>query len=132
MTLSGTATVYYVVTAINGRPLMVQVVLLILKPAGSVGATVQLAIAPPELLKVMSLIAEPIVAIWSTAFAILGAAGFTVKGKIIMSIFEALFTITVYTVVAFTSVGVPLMAQVALSILKPAGSVGVVRLPVAQ
>jgi hypothetical protein len=33
-----------------------------------------------------------------------------------MSIFEALFTITVYTVVAFTSVGVPLMAQVALSI----------------
>jgi hypothetical protein len=51
---------------------------------------VPLAIAPPELLKVMSLIAEPIVAIWSTAFAILGAAGFTVKGKIIMSIFEAL------------------------------------------
>jgi hypothetical protein len=37
-------------------------------------ATVQLAIAPPKLLKVMSLIAEPIVAIWSTAFAILGAA----------------------------------------------------------
>jgi hypothetical protein len=71
-------------------------------------------------------IAEPIVAIWSTAFAILGAAGFTVKGKIIMSIFEALFTITVYTVVAFTSVGIPLMAQVALSILKPAGSVGVI------
>jgi hypothetical protein len=35
-----------------GVPLMVQVVLLILKPAGSVGATVQLAIAPPELLKV--------------------------------------------------------------------------------
>jgi hypothetical protein len=34
-----------------GVPLMVQVVLLILKPAGSVGATVQLAIAPPELLK---------------------------------------------------------------------------------
>jgi hypothetical protein len=54
-----------------------------------------------------------------------------------MSIFEALFTITVYTVVAFTSVGIPLMAQVALSILKPAGSVGatvhqVVRLPVVQ
>jgi hypothetical protein len=33
---------------------MVQVVLLILKPAGSVGVTVQLVIAPPELLKVMN------------------------------------------------------------------------------
>jgi hypothetical protein len=32
---------------------MVQVALSILKPAGSVGVTVQLAIAPPELLKVM-------------------------------------------------------------------------------
>jgi hypothetical protein len=45
-----------------GVPLMVQVVLSILKPAGSVGAIVQLAIAPPELLKVMSVMAEPITA----------------------------------------------------------------------
>jgi hypothetical protein len=45
-----------------GVPLMVQVVLSILKPAGNVGATVQLAIAPPELLKVMSVMAEPIIA----------------------------------------------------------------------
>jgi hypothetical protein len=36
---------------------MVQVALSILKPAGSVGATVQLAIAPPELLKVMFVMA---------------------------------------------------------------------------
>jgi hypothetical protein len=49
---------------------MVQVVLSILKPAGNVGATVQLAIAPPELLKVMSVMTEPVIAIWSTAFAI--------------------------------------------------------------
>jgi hypothetical protein len=36
-----------------GVPLMVQVALSILKPVGSAGATAQLAIAPPELLKVM-------------------------------------------------------------------------------
>jgi hypothetical protein len=36
---------------------MVQVVLLILKPAGSVGATVQLVIAPPELLNKQLLLA---------------------------------------------------------------------------
>jgi hypothetical protein len=52
-----------------GVPLIVQVVLLILKPAGSVGVAVQLAIAPPELLKVMLVMAEPIVATWSVAFA---------------------------------------------------------------
>jgi hypothetical protein len=40
---------------------MVQVVLSILKPAGSVGATVQLAIVPPELIKVMFAMAEPII-----------------------------------------------------------------------
>jgi hypothetical protein len=37
---------------------MVQVALSILKPAGSVGATVQLAIAPPELLKVIFVMAQ--------------------------------------------------------------------------
>jgi hypothetical protein len=42
------------------------------KPAGSVGATVQLEIAPPELLKVMSVMAEPIVTTWSAAFERLG------------------------------------------------------------
>jgi hypothetical protein len=42
---------------------MTQVVLSILKPVGSVGTTVQLAIVPPELLKVMSVMAEPIKAI---------------------------------------------------------------------
>jgi hypothetical protein len=36
-----------------GVPLMVQVVLLILKLAGSAGVIVQLAIASPELLKVI-------------------------------------------------------------------------------
>jgi hypothetical protein len=51
-----------------------QVVLSILKPAGSAGATVQLAIVLPELLKVMSVMAEPIIATWSApaAFARLG------------------------------------------------------------
>jgi hypothetical protein len=44
-----------------GVPLTVQVVLSILKPAGSAGATVQLAIVLPELLKVMSVMAEPII-----------------------------------------------------------------------
>jgi hypothetical protein len=55
---------------------MVQVALSILKPVGSAGATVQLAIAPPELLKVIFLIAEPIIASWFTpaAFARLGAS----------------------------------------------------------
>ncbi|VVM18718.1 hypothetical protein BSPWISOXPB_1359 [uncultured Gammaproteobacteria bacterium] len=53
---------------------MVQVVLSILKPAGSVGAIVQLAIAPPELLKVMSVMAEPITATWFIPFARLGAS----------------------------------------------------------
>jgi predicted signal transduction protein with EAL and GGDEF domain len=37
---------------------------------------------------------------------------------------EAFLAVTVYRVRALTSVGVPLMVQVALSILKPAGSVG--------
>jgi hypothetical protein len=37
---------------------MVQVVLSILKPAGSAGATVQLTIAPPKLLKVMFVMAK--------------------------------------------------------------------------
>jgi hypothetical protein len=37
---------------------MVQVALSILKPAGSVGVTVQVAIAPPELLKVMLVMAK--------------------------------------------------------------------------
>jgi hypothetical protein len=41
-----------------GVPLTVQVVLSILKPAGSAGATVQLAIVLPELLKVMSVMVE--------------------------------------------------------------------------
>jgi hypothetical protein len=41
-------------------PLMVQVVLLILKPAGSAGVIVQLAIASPELLKVISVMAKSI------------------------------------------------------------------------
>jgi hypothetical protein len=45
---------------------MVQVALSILKPVGRVGATVQLAIAPSELLKVMFVMVEPIIAIWST------------------------------------------------------------------
>jgi hypothetical protein len=40
----------------------------------SVGVAVQLVIVSPLLTKVMSLIAEPIVAIWSTAFARLGAS----------------------------------------------------------
>jgi hypothetical protein len=54
---------------------VIQVALSILKPAGSVGATVQLAIAPPELLKVMFVMVEPIKAIWSApaVFARLGA-----------------------------------------------------------
>ncbi len=58
-----------------GVPLMVQVALSILKPAGSAGVTVQLAIAPPELLKVMSVMTESIITIWSApvAFARLGA-----------------------------------------------------------
>jgi hypothetical protein len=43
---------------------MEAVVLSILKPAGNVGATVQLAIAPPELLKVMSVMVKSIKAIW--------------------------------------------------------------------
>jgi hypothetical protein len=38
---------------------MVQVALSILKPAGSVGATVQLTIAPAELPKVMSVMVKP-------------------------------------------------------------------------
>jgi hypothetical protein len=53
------AVTVYTVRALTsvGVPLMVQVALSILKPAGSVGATVQLTIAPPELLKVMSVMA---------------------------------------------------------------------------
>jgi hypothetical protein len=113
----------------------------ILKPAGSVGVTVQLAIAPPELLKVMLVMAKPIIAIWSApvAFVRLGAGAFTVdqiattdsaitditfsnSGGAIASCTVAP---TLYTLRALTSVGTPLMVQVALSILKPAGSVGV-------
>jgi hypothetical protein len=77
---------------------MVQVVLSILKPAGNVGATVQLAIAPPELLKVMSVMAEPIIATWSATFAILGAGVFTVKDKLALPVLPlASFAVTVYT-----------------------------------
>jgi hypothetical protein len=55
-----TVTMYRVVVLTSvGVPLTVQVVLSILKPAGSAGATVQLAIVLPELLKVMSVMAEP-------------------------------------------------------------------------
>ncbi|SSC09784.1 hypothetical protein BPUTEOSOX_639 [thiotrophic endosymbiont of Bathymodiolus puteoserpentis (Logatchev)] len=72
------AVTVYRVTAFTsvGVPLMVQVALLVLKPAGSVGATVQLVIAPPELLKVMLVMAEPIIAIWFvfTAVVSLGAS----------------------------------------------------------
>jgi hypothetical protein len=54
-------------------------------------------------------------------------SAYTVKGKIATSVlFEALFAVTVYRVVSFTSVGVPLMVQVVLLILKPAGSAGVI------
>jgi hypothetical protein len=65
------AVTVYTVRALTsvGVPLIVQVVLLILKPAGSVGVTVQLAIAPPELLKVMLVMAKPIIAIWSAPVA---------------------------------------------------------------
>jgi hypothetical protein len=54
---------------------MVQVVLSILKPAGSAGATVQLTIAPPKLLKVMFVMAKSIIATWSApaVFTRLGA-----------------------------------------------------------
>jgi hypothetical protein len=68
-------TMYRVVVLTSvGVPLTVQVVLSILKPAGSAGATVQLAIVLPELLKVMSVMVEPIIATWSApaAFARLG------------------------------------------------------------
>jgi uncharacterized membrane protein (DUF2068 family) len=85
----------------------------------------QLTIAPPELLKVMSVMAESVVAIWSApvVFVRLGAGAFTVKEKTALSVLSvAFFAVTVYTVRALTSVGVPLMVQVALSILKPAGS----------
>jgi hypothetical protein len=51
---------------------MVQVVLLILKPVGSAGVIVQLAIASPELLKVISVMAKSIVAIWPPVLAMLG------------------------------------------------------------
>jgi hypothetical protein len=50
---------------------------------------------------------------------------FTVKEKLALSSSVAFFAVTVYTLRALTSVGTPLMVQVALSILKPAGSVGV-------
>jgi hypothetical protein len=43
-----------------GVPLIVQVALSILKPAGSAGATVQLEIAPPKLLKVIFVMAKSI------------------------------------------------------------------------
>jgi hypothetical protein len=63
-------TMYRVVVLTSvGVPLTVQVVLSILKPAGSAGATVQLAIVLPELLKVMSVMAEPIIATWSAPAA---------------------------------------------------------------
>jgi hypothetical protein len=76
-TISGTPTevkdtTLYTVTAKSASNNTDVAIFPLTKPAGSVGAAVQLVIAPPELLKVMSLIAEPIVAIWSTAFAILG------------------------------------------------------------
>jgi hypothetical protein len=49
----------------------------------------------------------------------------TVKEKLALPVlFLASFAVTVYRVGAFTSVGVPLIVQVALSILKPAGSAG--------
>jgi hypothetical protein len=56
-------------------PLIVQVALSILKPAGSAGATVQLEIAPPKLLKVIFVMAKSIIATWSApaVFARLGA-----------------------------------------------------------
>jgi hypothetical protein len=55
-----------------------------IKTDGSI--TVQLAIAPPELLKVMLVMAEPIVATWSVAFARLGASTFTVKEKLALPV----------------------------------------------
>jgi uncharacterized membrane protein YvlD (DUF360 family) len=85
---------------------MVQVALSILKPAGSVGAVFSLTVNAPApnltnatgadqiaiisfaitniLLKVMSVMAKPIIAIWSApvAFARLGASAFTVKEKL--------------------------------------------------
>jgi hypothetical protein len=78
LSLASFAVTVYMLRALIlvGVPLMVQVALSILKPVGSAGATAQLAIAPPELLKVMFLIAEPIIASWFTpaAFARLGAS----------------------------------------------------------
>jgi hypothetical protein len=55
--------------AIASWPLMVQVAPSKRKPAGSAGVTVQLAIAPPELLKVMSVMTESIITIWSAPVA---------------------------------------------------------------
>jgi hypothetical protein len=75
----------------------------------------------------MSVMAKSIKAIWfvATAFARLGAGAFTVKEKVVLSVSSAaFFAVTVYRVRVLTSVGIPLMVQVVLSILKPAGNVG--------
>jgi hypothetical protein len=54
-----------------------------------------------------------------------GVCAFTVKEKTVLPVLSvAFFAVTVYTVRALTLVGVPLMVQVVLLILKPAGSVG--------
>jgi hypothetical protein len=60
--------------------------------------TVQLAIAPPELLKVMLVMAKPIIAIWSApvAFVRLGAGAFTVKEKTALSVLSVAFFAVYY------------------------------------
>jgi hypothetical protein len=66
------------------------------------------------LLKVMSVMAESVVAIWSApvVFVRLGAGAFTVKEKLALSVLSvAFFAVTVYTVRALTSVGVPLIVS---------------------
>jgi hypothetical protein len=65
----------------------------------------------------MSLIAEPIAAIWSTAFARLGVSGFTVKEKLALSVSSKVKASTLYTITATNATGQTATATVNLTTL---------------
>ena len=111
-----------------GVPEIIPVEVLRLSPAGRVGDTEYVTIAPPLLLGVLDGIAVPIeyTAGLTEYVRLLGAITpvFTVMLRPAVALPATLVAVTTYAVAGVTVVGVPEMAPLAVLRLRPVGSAG--------
>jgi hypothetical protein len=110
-----------------GVPLITPLVASIASPAGSAGATAYDATVPVTV-GVSAVIAVPTVYDCGLAYvkplggAVAGAFTVMLSGNVVLP--PALLAVIVYAAVAAAALGVPLIAPVPASMLKPAGSAG--------